>query len=170
AWVCTATEFADAVPLLLRSQLERFTVVTHTEVLILRDGEPAGCDPPEVLMLCAHPDVHANTTCRINDCRVLHDTEAESLPHKRPRQSPTISAQQSRDGDDEGCARKLCYPPRHNSALVEVVSMGWPFVFAITTSSLCAGEEFVLDYGEDCWGTLAHVNRIQTQIEAVLKP
>ena len=38
-------------------------------------------------------------------------------------------------------------------ALVKVLEQGWPYLFVVSSRTIGAGEELVLDYGDEYWAS-----------------
>jgi hypothetical protein len=87
--------------------------------------------PATQLLFCAHPAGFSNTTCRINDCGVVVPPP-RLRGAKRARAAAAASSAAAASASTETSAEGNC-------VLMEVVALGWPFLFVVTTRSVAVG-------------------------------
>ena len=85
--------------------------------------------PATELLFCAHPAGFSNATCRINDCGVVVPPPL-SCGAKRARTAAAVTA---------AASASTATSAEGNCVLMEVVALGWPFLFVVTTRSVAIG-------------------------------
>ena len=90
-----------------------------------------------------------NSSCMINDYRAnpFHDPHTSEALAEQP---PVVGEAEVATGTPRGTSTAP------NVRFCKVYDRGWPYLFIVSLRHLSAGEELLVDYGEDYWESRRH--------------